>query len=90
MSLADELLADLEDGDTEDIPNEIDEEAIPDEELMETEENHAMDVDVKVSAGESVVSYCGYCNRERHPLCFLQSETEIFTVAYSPINSWYW
>ncbi|KAG4068146.1 hypothetical protein HA402_001571 [Bradysia odoriphaga] len=50
MSLADELLADLEDGDNEDIPNEVEEEAIPDEEFMETEESHAVDVDVKVSS----------------------------------------
>lgn len=49
MSLADELLADLEDPETEDIANEIKEEAIPDEELMETEESHDVNVDVKVS-----------------------------------------
>lgn len=51
MSLADELLADLEDPETEDISNEIKEEAIPNEELMELEESYHVnvDVDVKVS-----------------------------------------
>lgn len=49
MSLADELLADLEDPEIEDFANEIKEEPIPDEELMETEESHVVDVDVKVS-----------------------------------------
>lgn len=49
MSLADELLADLEDGETEEVANEIDDEAIPDEEFMETEESHVVDIDVKVS-----------------------------------------
>lgn len=59
MSLADELLADLEDPETEDISNEIKEEEIPDEELMETEETHDVDVDVKVSIGQFFTSnYC--------------------------------
>lgn len=49
MSLADELLADLDDPETEDLSNEIKEEIVPDEELMETEESHDVDIDVKVS-----------------------------------------
>lgn len=56
MSLADELLADLEDPETEDIANEIKEEAIPDEELMETEESHHVDVDVDVKVRSSAIS----------------------------------
>lgn len=50
MSLADELLADLEDPETEDISNEIKEEAIPEDEFMETEESPDVDIDVKVSS----------------------------------------
>lgn len=53
MSLADELLADLDDPETGDISNEIKEEEIPDEELMETEETHNVDVDVKVSSPDN-------------------------------------
>ncbi|KAJ6631714.1 U4/U6 small nuclear ribonucleoprotein Prp31 [Pseudolycoriella hygida] len=50
MSLADELLADLEEPETEDIANELNEDADPVEELMETEESPDVDVDVKVSS----------------------------------------
>ncbi len=53
MSLADELLADLEDPETEDIANELKEEEIPEEELMETEESHNVDVDVDVKVSET-------------------------------------
>lgn len=57
MSLADELLADLEDGETEEVANEIDDEAIPDEEFMETEESHVVDIDVKVSTRVRLLQY---------------------------------
>lgn len=49
MSLADELLADLEDPETEDIGGEVKEDVVPDDELMETNESHDLDVDVRVS-----------------------------------------
>lgn len=49
MSLADELLADLEEPETDDIKNDIKEETVPDEELMETEESHDVGIDIKVS-----------------------------------------
>lgn len=57
MSLADELLADLEDPETEDFAHEIKEEVIPDEELMETEESHEVEVDVKVSKPDNLYSF---------------------------------
>lgn len=64
MSLADELLADLDDPETEDISNEIKEEEIPDEELMETEESHSVDVDVKVSFLTMMLGQCYWLDRD--------------------------